>query len=204
MFTNRNPHLVFVEGTGDDENTGSGGDDATSSNPADDLGDKGESALRKEREARRKLDAEVRRLRAVEKELQGIKDEGATAQERALAEARREAAAEANAAANSRILRAEARAIAGTLQFHDPAQAVRLLDLPDHLVNDEGEVDEGALRDLLNDLAKTSPYLVNNREDDETRRPASARRAGLAGTGGQPEPTDADGRLRAGLAAALR
>ena len=182
------------------ENT-EGTDDATST---DDLGDKGADALRKEREARRKADAEVRRLRAAEQELTALREQGATAQERAIAEARREAAAEATTAANERILRAEARAIAGSLQFHDPAQAVRLLDLGSHLVSDQGDVDDDAVRGLLNDLAKESPYLVKATEEPAERRTADARRAGLAGAGGTPQPTDADGRLRAGIAAALK
>lgn len=199
------PGIVTVENGGDGGgNSGDGDgstDDGADGSREENLGDKGESALRKERERARKAEAENRRLRAAEQELAQLKEQGATAQERAIAEARREAAAEATAKANERILSAEAKAIAGTMDFHNPSRAVALVDLSDVKVDEDGTFDEDAVRDLLRDLAKSDPYLV--RSADEGTAPGH-RRLGGGGGKNDPEPTDADSRIAAGLRASMR
>jgi len=203
MFVNRtNPHLRFIEG--EDNDGGAPEKDAADKGAEtrdEDLGEKGETALRRERELRRKADAEVRRLRAAEKELAALREEGASAQDRAIAEARREAAEEATRAANARILSAEARALAGTMEFHNPSTAVRLLDLDHVRVEDDGSFDEDAVRDLLKELAKDHPYLVKGTEEERT---PGHRRVGLGGRSNDGEPTDADGRIAAGLRASMK
>jgi hypothetical protein len=61
--------------------------------------------------------------------------------------------------ANQRIVRAEIKALAGT-KLQDPNDAVRLLDLTSFTVDDDGNVDEDAVKAAIDELLKTKPYLA--------------------------------------------
>lgn len=110
---------------------------------------------------RKALAAERKLRKEKERELRTVVQERETANlgpdEKALAEARREAAAEATSAANKRILRTELRAIAKG-RLADPADALLYLD-PDEFVGDDGEPDTEAIEEAISDLLTKRPYL---------------------------------------------
>lgn len=110
---------------------------------------------------RKALAAERKLRKEKERELRTAIQERETANlepdEKALAEARREAAAEATSAANKRILRTELRAIAKG-RLADPADALLYLD-PDEFVGDDGEPDTEAIEEAISDLLTKRPYL---------------------------------------------
>lgn len=103
--------------------------------PADDdgLGDAGKKALAAERAAAK---AAEKRAKAAEAER-----------------------TEALATANVRLVRAEVKAAAGGV-LQDPEDAVRLLDLTEFEVNDDGEVDTKAITAAVRRLAESKPYLA--------------------------------------------
>jgi hypothetical protein len=102
-----------------------------------------------------------------------------TEQQRAVEQARKEGETEALARVNSRVITAEARALAAAKQFRDPTDAVAFLrgngSLDSIKVNDQGDVDTKALEAALDDLAKAKDYLLIT--------PQNPRPAGDAGQG---------------------
>ena len=91
-----------------------------------------------------------------------------TEQQKAVDAARKEGEAAAAERANSRLVAAEARALAAEGQWRvSPAAVVRQLDLSGVNVSDSGEVDAVAIKAALADLAKSEPGLV----DDGKARP---------------------------------
>lgn len=96
-------------------------------------------------------------------ELDALKAAGQTEQEKAVATARKEAEAAARSdersKADTRILKAEVKALAGT-KFASPTDALALLDLTGLKVGDDGEVDEKAITARLEQLLKDKPYLA--------------------------------------------
>lgn len=175
-----------------------GGDDPADKPPAD-LGDAGKKALTEERKAKadaeRKAKAAEKRATELEKKLQEREDADKSDSEKALEKARKEAAEEATKAAtaktNHRILAAEIKAAAGG-KLSDPADAVRLLDLDDFTVSDDGEVDDKAITAAIDQLLKDKPYLAGK---------ASGKPTGSADGGGKPSGDSTDvtpgtGRLR--------
>lgn len=126
--------------------------------PAEDdgLGDAGKKALAAERAAAK---AAEKRAKAAEAELEKLRLASASAEEKALAAAKAEGRNEALAVSNARLLRAEVKAAAaGVLQ--DPDDAVRLLDLDEFEVGEDGEVNAKALRAAVQRLAESKPYLA--------------------------------------------
>lgn len=112
-------------------------------------GDKrGDDAIRAKarREAQDEIDGLKAKLEGREKEYDEQKQ-------------RRDVEAAALAKANERILRAEVRAIA-TGKLADPADALRLLDLTDFSVSDDGEVDQKKVEAAIADLVEKKPYLA--------------------------------------------
>ncbi|HEY7429252.1 MAG TPA: hypothetical protein VH641_00810 [Streptosporangiaceae bacterium] len=101
-----------------------------------------------------------------------------TEQEKAVAAARGEGKAEAQAAANDRLLRAEIRAAAAG-KLADPGDAVRLLDLSQFTVGEDGEIDGNAIEAAIGQLVKDKPYLA-----------ADAKRFQGTGDGGPREPAN--------------
>ena len=113
---------------------------------------------------------------AAAKRLEEIEQANASDLEKAVRKAREEAIAEVQQAANSRLLSAEARALAAEAKFRNPGLAVKAIDLSGVKVSDDGTVDAKAVRALLADLAKDEPYLVDD------------------GKAARPKPDDAQGR----------
>lgn len=135
-------------------------DDQGDPDGADQLGDPGKKALQsmkaREKQARakaRELEQELEQLR------QQLADKDKSPDEQAVEAARREAAAEAAAKANERILRSEIKAAAAG-KLRDPADALRLLDLSEFEVGDDGEVDPEQIEYAISDLLKVKPYLA--------------------------------------------
>jgi hypothetical protein len=141
----------------------------TSSDSTADLGDAGRRALAAERTRANDAEriartAEQQRV-ALEAELEKLRDASRSESEKAIEKARKEAGESARkevlAAANRRILTAEIRAAAGG-KLADPLDAVRLLNVADFSVNDDGEVDHKAIDKAIDSLLDAKPYLAAN------------------------------------------
>lgn len=122
----------------------------------DELGDAGKKALAAERAAAR---AAEKRAKTAEAALEKARLENASAEEKALAAARAEGRTEAMSVANVRLVRAEVKAAAGGV-LQDPEDAVRLLDLAEFEVDDDGEIDTKAITAAVQRLATAKPYLA--------------------------------------------
>lgn len=97
-------------------------------------------------------------------------EEAKTEQDKAVDAARKEGETTATQAADRKIVRAEAKALAGTMAFRDPADAVAFLDLSKVKVDDNGDADAEALKGLLAKLAEDKPYLVDDGKSTSPRR----------------------------------
>lgn len=104
---------------------------------------------------------------AAAKRLDEIESANATELERAIKKAKEEGRTEVQQSANSRLIAAEARALAAEAKFRNPALAIKAVDLSGIKVADDGSVDGTAIKALLADLAKDEPYLI----DDGRARP---------------------------------
>lgn len=165
--------IMGGDGTGDDANDAAGdsggdgkdsgdgdagkGDDDGKTDGADALGDAGKKALdtmKAERKAARDSAAsEKARADALQAKLDGKEAEHEAAVQKA---ANDKAAIDK---ANGRILRSEIKAAAkGVLA--DPADAYKFLDLDKFEVSEDGEVDDDAISDALEDLISKKPYLA--------------------------------------------
>lgn len=136
----------------DDE---SGDDDG-----AEDLGDKGKQALDRMKTARndaKKLAKEREAEIAELKRQLAAKDK--SPEENEIEQARAEARAEATTAANARVIRSEVKsAAAGKLR--NPALAIKLLDLTDFDVDENGDVDTDQIQEAISDLLEENPELA--------------------------------------------
>lgn len=192
-----------------EENGGGGGqgDPASQGDPAGgagdpDLGDAGKRALDAERtrakseEKARK--AAERRASELEARLAQLEENGKSESEKLLAQARKEAdqaaRTEERSRAARRILTSEIKAAAGG-KLADPADAVRLLDLDEFKVDDDGEVDAKSISSAIEGLLKDKPYLAAK----STATVGSAD-GGSRGSETKPEVTPGLGRLRAAYA----
>jgi hypothetical protein len=94
-----------------------------------------------------------------------MQEAGQSENEKALAQARKEAdqaaRTEERTKASRRILTSEIKAAAGG-KMSDPSDAVRLLDLDDFKVDDDGEVDAKSITAAVDQLIKDKPYLAVN------------------------------------------
>lgn len=110
--------------------------------------------------------ADYEDLKAAKADLDKIREEAKSEQEKAVDAARTEGEKTAAEKANARVVRAEAKAMAAGAKFRDPADAVAFIDLTKVKVDENGDPDAKQLKELLEDLAKTKPYLV---DDGKTR-----------------------------------
>lgn len=146
--------------TGDDtggDTSDSGDGDGAGDDGADSLGDAGKKALDAMKAERNTARRELREAKRLLAEATAPKaPEGDQPDPEAIkAEARREALA----AANERILRSEVKAAAAQ-KLTDPGDALRLLDLSQFEVDDDGNVDEQEIADAIDDLLTKKPYLA--------------------------------------------
>jgi hypothetical protein len=180
------------------------GTDAATAEGTDGLGDAGKRALdsmkgkwHTERDRRRALEEELESLRAPKPAEDGQPDADAI---------RREAAREAAAKANARILRSEIKAAAAG-KLADPADALAHLDPASFEVDENGDVDAEEISAAITDLLTRKPYLAANSRprfqgtgDGGAARkpsgPAQLTRADLKGmTPDQIHKAKAEGRL---------
>lgn len=99
--------------------------------------------------------------------------------ERAIESARKEGESTALERANGRLVASEARALAAEQKFRNPGTAVKLLDLTNISVADDGSVDAAALKTRLKELAEAEPYLI-----DDGKKPAPKPDPAQGGAGG--------------------
>lgn len=153
---------TVTPGTGEEVSQGTAGDAGDEGAPegADALGDAGKRALdsmkgkwREERDKRRALETRLA-------ELEAPKPSGDNDQSDPDA-IRREAAREATAKANARILRSEIKAAAAG-KLADPADALAYLDPKSFEVDENGDVDAEEIRDAIEDLLTRKPYLATS------------------------------------------
>jgi len=131
----------------------------TPATPPADLGENGVKALQAERAARKAAEKQIADLAS---QLDAIRAEQMTDQEKALAAARSEAAevakAETAATYERRLLEATVKAQAAG-RFRDPADALRLIDLTDLPRGDDGVIDDAAIGAALDAILTEKPYL---------------------------------------------
>lgn len=108
-----------------------------------------------------------------------VKAEAMTEQEKAVAAARSEGEQTATEKANARVVKAEAKALAGAKKFRDPADAVAFVDLSKVAVDADGEPDGAAITKLLDELATKKPYLIDDGKK-VTVPPAKGLKSGAA------------------------
>ena len=135
----------------DTETTDSAESEATET--TDDPNAGAHKALVAERKARKTLERELNTLRAE------IANKDKPAEEQAIDAARREAAAEATAKSDARLVRAELKAAAAT-KVKNPALALKLIDTSEIEVGEDGEVDQDALNAAIDDLLTEYPELA--------------------------------------------
>ncbi|MCS4593568.1 hypothetical protein KTJ89_11305 [Brevibacterium sediminis] len=127
---------------------------------SDSLGDKGKQALDRMKTARNEAKKLAKEREAEIAELKRqLAAEDKTPEENELEQARAEARAEAMTAANARVIRSEVKsAAAGKLR--NPALALRLLDLTDFDVDENGDVDTEQIQEAISDLLEENPELA--------------------------------------------
>jgi hypothetical protein len=145
----------------DDANDNQDDDDSDDSDDdAKDLGDKGKRALDA---MKAKLKAAKASERTAKQEAAQLKAEkanaGKPADEQAIETAKREATEAALSTANKRILRSEVKAAAAG-KLANPALAVKLIDLDELEVDEDGNVDEDAIAEAISTLLEDNPYLA--------------------------------------------
>lgn len=146
------------------------------------LGEAGLKALRDARD-------EVRALKAAlgeAKERDAARErEALSEQERAIADARRDAASEERAKWQRRVVETEARAaLVGRVRI-DPGKALRLLDIDALMSADNDDIDADAVRAAVDALLESEPQLAADTPPPAAPKPS---KAGI-GTGGTPAPT---------------
>jgi len=149
----------------EDQDSGNDGDqDVDDSDESDDdakdLGDKGKRALDAMKAKLKAAKTDARTARQEADQLKAEKaNSGKSASEQAIETAKQEATAAALSTANKRILRSEVKA-AAVGKLANPAIAVRLIDLDELEVDEDGEVDEDAIADAISKLLEDNPYLA--------------------------------------------
>lgn len=165
-----------------------------------DLGDAGKKALAEERKARKTAEDAARAAEAKAEELEQrlgkLEADAMSDQEKAIEKARKEAASEAQAERDqywsSKFVQAEAKAVAAK-KLAD-ADDIRLLDLSNFKVKDDGSID-GDISKAVDDLLEAKPHLAAT----GTQRPSGSADNGTRDTA-KPEASPGLGRLRAAYA----
>ena len=140
-----------------DDSDDSDEEDEEDPDGAEDLGDKGKNALRAMKD---RVKASKKAEREAKAELQRLKASAGKSEDEQKAQAEREQReAEILKKADERIIRSEIKsAAAGKLQ--NPALAIRLLDISDFEVDEDGNVDEDEIAEAIDELLEREPYLA--------------------------------------------
>lgn len=148
------------EDTSNEDDQISEEDDSDDDNGSEALGDKGKQALdrmKTQRNEAKKLAKERETELAELRRQLAAKDK--SPEENELEQARAEARAEAMTAANARVIRSEVKsAAAGKLR--NPGLALKLLDLSDFDVDENGDVDTEQIQEAISDLLEENPELA--------------------------------------------
>jgi hypothetical protein len=155
-----------------------------------------QTALDRERDLRKAAEKEAKEGRAAKAKVEEIEAASKPELERVRETAFKEGAAQALQQANSRLVAAEARALAAEAQFRSPATAVKLLDLSEVSVTDTGEVDTEAIKEALKRLGEDEPYLLAGTDSNT----APAAQAGIGVGASKAVPSTAQDKIAAGLA----
>jgi hypothetical protein len=159
------------DGDGDDDSDGDGDDDSGDGD-GDDDDDQATTAKAEAAEAKaeakalkRRVEDAEKRARKAERDLknrkQADREEQGEFKEMAEEEKKQRIAAEKKL--RDRALETSVTAVATKLKFRNPSVAHKLVDLPDDVVDEDGEVDEGRVERALKRLAKDEDYLVRGR-----------------------------------------
>ncbi|MCZ2261578.1 hypothetical protein, partial [Isoptericola sp. QY 916] len=138
-----------------------------------------------QREINRKLEERVKgEAGPLKKQVEDLTTELAKAQgreaEHAELQKQRETETKALAKANDRIRKAEIRAAAAGV-LRDPADALLYLNLNDIEVSDDGEIDTATVKEAIEGLVKSKPYLAAEGGAGPTIHSPTANREGPAG-----------------------
>jgi hypothetical protein len=139
------------------------------------------AALAKERDLRKDAEKRAKEGDATKAKLDELTAASQSDMEKAVNAARKEGATSVLAAANTRLVNAEARALAAEQKFRNPSLAVRAIDLAGVTVTEDGTVDTAAITAALKTLAADEPYLI---DDGGPRAP-------------RPDPSQGSGRAPA-------
>jgi hypothetical protein len=110
----------------------------------------------------RKWEARAKENSKAATELEQLRTQAMSDQEKAVNAAKTAGYTEALTKANKRLVSAEARALAAGAKFRDPGDAVKFLTLDDISVDEDGNVDASAIKSALEELAKSKPYLLDD------------------------------------------
>lgn len=157
--------------------------DATSTDEP--LGDAGKGALQAERKAAREA---TKRAEAAERELEALRTANQSDQEKAIAAARKEGAAEAKAQADARVRRSEVRRVLATAGCVDVDIAAMAGDFSDLAVTEDGDVE--GLDKAVAEFQKAHPTLFGS------KRPTGSADAGSTTSAGAPQTTFTRAQLR--------
>lgn len=193
--------IRFNEGGGDGsgaggEGGGDGGEQPQYTAPATqaDLDRIVEGRIARERQ---KLAGEyggdVASVKAMREEFEAYKQSQKTESEKAIDEARKTAETEVAQRFLSKLVSSEAKAIAATLGFNDPADALAVVADVSALVKDE-EPDSAAIKAAIEKLATDKPYLLKADAPKVRTRPKP--------TPGEQRESDGDSPAGKGKAAA--
>ena len=127
------------------------------------LGEKGERALHAEKERRKEESARRRELEETVKVLEGKLAAGTEPADVGSDDKIRAAITEElTASFNDRLKRSEVKA-AAAVNFSDPTDALKFLDLSKVQITESGEVNTSDVQDLLDGLLADKPYLSAQR-----------------------------------------
>lgn len=101
----------------------------------------------------------------IKQERDELKSQGQSEQEKAVEAARKEAREEAMGEINSRLINAEARALAAESGWLYPQDAHRYIDPKSVTVNPDGTVDVESVKNALAEAVKDRPALVKSEPD---------------------------------------
>jgi hypothetical protein len=140
-----------------DETSSTGTDDDTTPEGADSLGDAGKRALDS---MKSKWKAERTQRQALERQIAEASAAPAEGSETPDLDAiKRQAASEATAKANARILRSEVKAAAAG-KFADVSDAILNLDLTAFEVDENGDVDADEIAEAIQEVLTRKPHLA--------------------------------------------
>lgn len=132
-------------------------DSANGENQPEGLGDAGKKAIDAMKAERNQAREDAKRLQAEVAQLKA-KEEGREAEYQAELE-RQKVKDEALEKANTRIVKAEVRALAAG-KLADPNDALQFLDLSSVEVSEDGAIDIAVVEQLIADLLTSKPYLA--------------------------------------------